>query len=379
MQIPLSRLKIAALTKLTYSFSANANGSDTANELTFINTQLTTDTTHVFEIDNLNVTGFDAGSNITVAGSTTITAGAARLIGGYYFGAEGTNSGTVIFNTASDIALTGNLIVDAVSGTTLVGLSNTNFTSTGAGTTFYLKDGGSNTGINALTFNEVSDSHISKLVYNGASEMGIYGAVALTAGSNTQMTYALGSDAKLADYVNSIDIGGMTYAGTGVSVFTSSTSMFNLTADEGALMTVTGSNTGLTYTLTEGSSGTFQFGGITIGGSNTGITKAVTVGINGDLKTNTSIQQITIGGALVDISDASGSSTYRIDLVGESMSGATISQIDNGAILYKVASATSVITTGSGQFTFSTTALQGAVSGTNTQIFSITGERNLRT
>ena len=195
------------------TFTVGTSGTAGANTLTLINTSLTKADSHVFNITNSDVTGFNAGANI-LASSTSITEGAARLLGGYYFD----GAGTVNFTSASDITLTGNLIVDAVgtgdSSTLLVGVSETNFLADAG--TFYLADGGSATAINTLKFDEVNDGSVTKIVYSSKdSSMGVFGSVVLTAGSETQMTYSLNSATELAD-VSAITIGDVNYAGTGV-------------------------------------------------------------------------------------------------------------------------------------------------------------------
>ena len=76
------------------------------------------------------------------------------------------------------------------------------------------------------------------------------------------------------------------------------------------------------------------------------------------------------------IQDAAASSAYKVLINGNTVAG--IDDIDDGAKLYSVASATSVITNNAGTFTFYTTSGTGVsgVTGTGTQIFQIIGDTN---
>ena len=373
----LSDVAVYKINGKDYEVKTTAGIGD-ANKLTFINTNVTVaDSFGALDTSSLvaAVTGYSAGANISVDTSTAVTidANSAQLLGTYYFGTakDATASGTVQFSNTG-IVLTGNLIASTANGTELIGLNGESFTATAG--TFFVKDSGTVT-INTLGFTDASDGFVSELVYDkAASSMGVYGAFTLN-GSDTGLVYTLNG---FNDSNSSIVMSGIKFDGSGTSVQNSAANAYKLTNSGTDVFNITGTvGAADSFTLLSNSTNYFKFGSVEIGGSETGLNQDVTVSNFGvtNLASNTTFENgFTIGDGLVKIKDAEGSETFRIDLVGDSMSGATISDIDAGATIYKVASATSVVTNGgNGLYTFSTTAVAG-VTGTATQIFSITGD-----
>ena len=135
-------------------------------------------------------------------------------------------------------------------------------------------------------------------------------------------------------------------------------------------MTVTGSNTNLTYSLNSGAEGDFKFGAITIGGSGTALGGAVEVVAQGNL-TNTALASIFVAGSEVAINDANSHDPFSIAISGTKVG--TIYDINNNASITKVGGAQYLITSESGTFTFGSSILNGS---TGTQIFSIANDKD---
>ena len=103
----------------------------------------------------------------------------------------------------------------------------------------------------------------------------------------------------------------------------------------------------------------------------TGVTAVFGAGTFGSA---TATNAITFGSGVLDIDDATGSEGYRV-LLNANGTIAGIDNIDGGASLTSVASATSVITNNDGTFTFTTFNGKGKT-GSTTQLFTITNDSN---
>ena len=235
------------------------------------------------------------------------------------------------------------MVVSKASGTELIGLNGESFTASAG--TFFVQDTGTVT-INTLGFTDVSDSFVSELVYNKAqSSMKVFGAFELT-GSDTDLVYTLngfnGSN-------SSIVMSNIKFDGSNTSVLNDAANSYKLTNSGTAAFNITGTLKDVSsFTmLSTADNGEFLFGedsntGITFVGSGSGISNATAIfGAGAFAASNT----VTVVGGLLHIEDATGSEGYKVYLNDGSMNGATISEIDSGATIYQVASATSVITT----------------------------------
>ena len=384
-----------ALGANVFSVAANSAFDATKNKFSYMTATLNVDATHsnTFAPNaDLGVTGYDMGSNITVA-SFNVASNTSVLLKGFYFGNAGSTTGTVEFLGTTGTKLsdfTSALEVSAVGtddqSTTLVGVSSHTFT-VNAGT-FFLKDGGSTTKIGNLTFNEASDSHVSKLVYNATdSSVGVFGNVALV-GSNTSFSYTLNEFTFGGDTASnsSIAIGTVKFEGASATVVDNATNnlydltssntsnVFSITGSLGAVSSFT-----MLTTATNGAGG-FQFGadsatGIIFAASSTAPTSAVTAIFGAGEIANLASSTITVGSGSLHIEDADEKQGYKV-LLGADGKVAGISGIDSGATIFSVASATTVITNADGIFTFSTTAVADGTftPATATQIFEITND-----
>ena len=378
-----------------YNFTVTGTSDATKNKATFFNnTPLTADTSHVFSPAVTTASGVSFGENLSLGTSTlAVSAGTAQVFGDFFFGASAasgdTASGTVLYKAASDITLTGGTLdISGVSGTKLVGLSGATFTVNSTGANFYLRDGGTGTTINSITFSEVSDSKITKLALTQnatSTDMTIFGNLSVTAGSGTKMNYLLGSTTSVYN-TNSIAFGDLKFIGTGTStapvgVGMGTVNTFGLSATgKTSVLTVSGTSVADSiYALSKGSSGTFKFGIVSIDGSNTGLANVVNVsGFGGDLNADATSATFTINSGNFSIKDAADSASFKVSALSGGLFA--ISEIDSGATLYSVASTTKVITNGAGVFTFSNT-FTGSVTGAANdsaakQVFTIINDSN---
>ncbi|MBR5914177.1 MAG: hypothetical protein IKZ58_07445 [Selenomonadaceae bacterium] len=378
------------------TFNAKAavqEGQEEKNKLQFIQETLIAPDTHGTPAASLNVSGTSMGENITMLGNIGIAANGAYLYNNIYFGnADASNSATVTFGaTNSEITVAGNAALEfSAVGTdansrTLVGLSGQSFTTTSVGGTFYLADSGTAVGINALQFAEsVSDGYVTKLVYEGAaSSMGIFGTVALT-GSDASMVYTLGGFA--ADSNSSIAINGIQFSGSNTGVQNTAVNAYSLSNSGTGVFSITGNNVAASsYTMVTNAANSFLFGadsttGIVFAGSDGAVFSGATAVFDtaGAFDDGTlSKSEINFGDGKLYIQDATNSEGYRV-LLNADGGVLGIDNIDSGATIYGVASATSVVTNSEGLFTFHTTSGTGVagVTGTGTQIFQITNDKD---
>lgn len=368
-------------------FTVNANGASDANKVSFTGGNLTYTAAHTDTkfavIDTDTVTGVKVGSNIT-AGSETIKKGSAKLFGNIYVGATDAD---VSYEpvVGSDVALiTGNgFQISGVSGTTLIGVDSYTF-KTGSTGVFYMKDGGSDltitnaAGENVLTFNEVSDSYVTKLELTGAQALSITGDLVLKAGSDVQMTYTLLEGVNPSD-TSSIAINGLKFEGSDATVTRTSGNQTYTVATTDTALSITAEKTDAVakrIVWAAKSTGELELGGITFTTTSdvtTGNSSKINIDIGSEVTAITSdaaIQKFDISRGsnaanTIEIADGTGSDAYTV-LVDKNGDVKQITNIDGGAVLTKVGGATAVKVKTDGIFTFKTSRLIGE-SGTDAQ------------
>lgn len=377
------------------TFSATSGASSNTQTVNIINTTVGYVGAYTSDVGMVTseVSGFKLGSNISVSGVQVVDASKAKLFGDIYVGVP-TNAGAAV--TYSTISGSSNTIqltttgagfqVSAVSNTgtgyTFVGLSSKTILSEAAGT-YFLADGGSDVTLatsnalaNKLTFGEVSDGTVTRLVKDG-SNVSVFGSAILTAGSNVSTAYALKA---IGTESSAIEINGIKFAASDASVMNAENATTYSLTTTGSDLSITGSAAANSdFQVLQEATGGFNFGGIKFAFESaiTGNGFDISVASNATLVSNTAISQYTVKGSSVSIADGTtGSDVYTVSL-GADGTVKEISEINSGAVLTKVGGAYAVhVNSDAGIFTFKTSSLITGDKSSATQVFAISGLTN---